>query len=69
LGNIEKGKEVLYKNFKPGNGSYLLVIKGKSNLSDEKLSTRDAIGIWEQNQFEIFAEEDTDFVIIEVPMN
>lgn len=69
LGNIEKGKEIIYKNFKPGNGSYLLVIKGKINLSDEKLSTRDAIGISEQNQFEIFAEEDTDFVIIEVPMN
>lgn len=69
LGNVEKGKKITYKNFKPGNGSYLLVINGKINLSGEELSTRDAIGIWEQDQFEIPAVENTDFVIIEVPMN
>lgn len=69
LGNVEKGKKLIYKNFKPGNGSYLLVINGKINLSGEELTTRDAIGVWEQDQFEISAEENSDFVIIEVPMN
>ena len=69
LGNVEKGKKIMYKNIKPGNGSYLLVINGKINLAGEELSTRDAIGIWEQDQVEITAEENTDFVIIEVPMN
>ena len=69
LGNIEKGKKIKYKNFKPGNGSYLLVIKGKINLLDQELLTRDAIGIWELNQFEISADENSDFIIIEVPMN
>lgn len=69
LGNVEKGKNIMYKNFKPGNCSYLLVINGKINLSGEELSTRDAIGIWEQDQLEISAEENTDFVIVEVPMN
>jgi hypothetical protein len=47
----------------------LLVINGKINLSGEELTTRDAIGVWEQDQFEISAEENSDFVIIEVPMN
>jgi quercetin 2,3-dioxygenase len=69
FGNVEKGKKITYKNFKPGNGSYLFVIKGNINLLGEELADRDAIGIWEQNQFEISAEENTDFVIIEVPMN
>ena len=69
LGNVEKGKKITYKNIKPGNGSYLLVINGKINLADEELSTRDAIGIWDENQVEISAEENTDFVVIEVPMN
>jgi quercetin 2,3-dioxygenase len=69
LGNIENGKKIKYKNFKPGNGSYLLVIKGKINLLGEELSTRDAIGIWEENQIEISAEDDTDLIIVEVPMN
>jgi quercetin 2,3-dioxygenase len=69
LGNIQKGNKTKYKNIKSENGSYLLVIKGKINLLGEELLTRDAIGIWEQNQFEISAEENTDFIIIEVPMN
>jgi hypothetical protein len=69
LGNVEKGKKLIYKNFKPGNGSYLLVINGKINLSGEELTTRDAIGVWEQDQFEISAVENSDLVIIEVPMN
>ena len=69
LGNVEKGKKIVYKNFKPENVAYLLVIDGKINLSDELLLTRDAIGISEQDQFEITAEENTDFVVIEVPMN
>jgi redox-sensitive bicupin YhaK (pirin superfamily) len=69
LGNIENGKKIKYKNFKPRNGSYLLVIKGKINLLGEELSTRDAIGIWEENQIEISAEDDTDLIIVEVPMN
>ena len=69
LGNVEKGKKITYKNFNPGNGSYLLVINGKINLLGEELSTRDAIGIWEQDQVVITAVENTDFVIVEVPMN
>ena len=69
LGNVEKGKKIIYKNFRPGNGFYLLVISGKINLSGEELSKRDAIGIWEQDQTELSAVEDTDFVIVEVPMN
>ena len=69
LGNVEKGKEKTYKNIKPGNGFYLLVINGKINLAGEELSTRDAIGIWDEGQVEISAEENTDFVVIEVPMN
>ncbi len=69
LGNVEKGKKIIYKNFKPGNGSYLLVINGKINLSGEELKTRDAIGIWEQDEIEINALEDSDILIIEVPMN
>ncbi len=68
LGNVEKGMTLTYNNFKPGNGFYLFVIDGKINLSGEKLSTRDAIGIWEEDQLAILAEENTEFVIIEVPM-
>jgi len=69
LGNADKGIELTYGNIKPGNGYYLFVINGKINLSGEILSTRDAIGITDTNKFSVTAEENSDFLIIEVPMN
>ena len=69
LGHVEKGKELTYENIKPGNGYYLFVIGGKINLSGEELSERDAIGIWETGNFTVKGEEESRFVIIEVPMN
>ncbi len=69
LGNAEKGNAVTYKNFKPGNGAYLFVINGKINLSEEKLNARDALGVWGKDQLDIYAEENSEFVIIEIPMN
>jgi len=69
LGHIEKGKELNYKNIKPGNGYYLFVISGKINLLDKELNERDAIGISGVEQFSIKAAEESRFVVIEVPMN
>jgi hypothetical protein len=69
LGHAEAGKEINYKNIKPGNGYYLFVISGKINLLNQELSDRDAIGITETEQFSIKAGEESRFVIIEVPMN
>lgn len=69
LGNADKGTELIYESIKPGNGYYLFVIKGKINLSGEILNTRDAAGIWETDKISIKADDDSDFIIIEVPMN
>ena len=69
LGHIEKGKELTYKNIKPGNGYYLFVIKGNINLLNEELKERDAMGISDAGEFTVKAAEESRFVIIEVPMN
>jgi len=69
LGHVEAGKEINYKNIKPGNGYYLFVISGKINLLDKELNERDAIGISKLEQFSIKADKESQFVIIEVPMD
>lgn len=69
LGHIEKGKELTYKNIKPGNGYYLFVINGYINLLNEELKERDAMGITDTAEFSVKAVEESRFVIIEVPMN
>lgn len=69
LGHADAGRELNYKSIKPGNGFYLFVISGKINLSGKELNERDAAGISDVDQFSIKADEESQFVIIEVPMN
>ena len=69
LGNFEKGKKVNYQISNPVNGAYILVIDGNLKVGDEELFNRDAIGISEVNNFEIEMIENSNFLIIDVPMN
>ena len=69
LGNFSKGKKVKYPLNSKSNGAYLFVINGSVDIDDESLFKRDAIGISETADFEITVIEDTNFIIIDVPMN
>ncbi|HUH25729.1 MAG TPA: pirin family protein [Flavobacterium sp.] len=51
------------------NGIYLFLLKGAIEVDGRKLTTRDAIGVWEANKIEIKTNEQSEFLIIEVPMN
>jgi Ni,Fe-hydrogenase I small subunit len=68
LGNFEKSKKIIYQISNPANGAYILVVDGTIKIGDEKLFKRDAIGISEVNNFEIEMIEDSNFLIIDVPM-
>jgi len=68
LGNFEKGKQINYQIINPANGSYIFVIDGSIKVGDEELFNRDAIGISEVNNIEIEMIEDSNFLIIDVPM-
>ncbi|MBK7104834.1 MAG: pirin family protein [Ignavibacteriae bacterium] len=68
LGDFEKGKTISYKIHNENNGVYIFNIEGKIKISDETLNRRDALGIWEIESFEISAEEDSKFLLIEIPM-
>ena len=53
---------------KEGNGFYIINIEGEIEIDGTKLEKRDAIGIWETNEIEIKARENSRFLILEVPM-
>lgn len=53
---------------KEGNGFYIMNIKGEIEVNGEKLEKRDAIGIWEINEFEIKANSNSKFLVMEIPM-
>ena len=68
LTKLEAGRTINYNNAFPGNGVYLVNISGKVLVNDTALHKRDALGITESDQFTIVAEEDSELLVIEVPM-
>lgn len=68
LGNFEKGTNISYSNFKNENGVFLMVIDGKINIDAEVLTKRDAIGITNSEKIDINIVEDSQLLIIEVPL-
>lgn len=68
LGYFEKGMKISYQ-IRDGNGVYLFVIEGRLRVDNEELFRRDAIGIYNTKEFEIEMLENSEFVLLEVPMN
>jgi redox-sensitive bicupin YhaK (pirin superfamily) len=69
MSSIEKGKTVTYDFSKKGNGAYIMVINGSVKIADEILGMRDAIGVSDTEKIEIIANDDSEILIIDVPMN
>jgi redox-sensitive bicupin YhaK (pirin superfamily) len=67
--DLGKNKSLNYKIHSKGNGTYLFLIDGEIKVADETLSKRDGIGIWDTDEFAITAKNDSQVLIIEVPMN
>ncbi|PQV46279.1 hypothetical protein CLV33_11076 [Jejuia pallidilutea] len=51
------------------NGFYIFLVDGSIEVSGNNLTKRDAIGIWDTDNFEVKAHESAEVIIIEVPMN
>ena len=69
LSDMDKGKTISYNMAKSGNGAYVMIINGKVEIEGETLSRRDALGIYETESFTIKALEDSQLLVIDVPMN
>ncbi|MDX1920963.1 MAG: pirin family protein [Candidatus Caenarcaniphilales bacterium] len=69
LASIEEGKSIEYKLKDPNNGIYVYLIEGEIEVADEKLESRDALGLEGIQGSEIQAKEKSEVLVIEVPMN
>jgi redox-sensitive bicupin YhaK (pirin superfamily) len=69
LGDLEKGKQVSYDIKRKENGVYVFVLKGEVTIGDQKLTTRDGLGIWEADAISIIAYSDAEILLMDVPMN
>lgn len=68
LARFDKGFSKEYNIHKSGNGVYVFVIKGKAKIGDQILDERDGLGIWDTENFVLEAEENSEILLMEVPM-
>lgn len=52
-----------------GNGFYVFVTYGAVEVFENTLENRDAIGVWDADSLKVSANENSEVIIIEVPMN
>ena len=68
IGEFDIEKSIDYKIKKPGNGIYVFVIEGSSNIEGESLKKRDAIGIWDTETISFTVQPQSKVLLVEVPM-
>jgi len=69
LGYFEKGRQIQY-GFNPENKCiFIFLMEGDISVYELELSKRNAIGAWETNQISIVCQENSEFLIIETPVN
>lgn len=52
----------------PANGVYLLVVEGQVEVGGKTLDRRDAMGIWETEQFPITIKDSAEILLLEIPV-
>ena len=67
--DLDEGQSFDYKIKGQHHGVYVMVITGHVIVANEKLNSRDAIGISETDSFTIQASEASELLFIEVPMH
>ena len=67
-GKFDKGVAAEYKPRSEGNGIYTFVLHGDLEINGEVLHTRDGYGIWDTGKLSLKAASETDFLLMEVPM-
>jgi len=65
---LEKGKTAEYIIHSNNNGIYLFVIEGKVKAVGNDLELRDWLGIWDIQSITIHANEESELLLMEIPM-
>lgn len=68
MAHFRKGFKKEYQMNLSSNGVYVFVIKGKVAIGEQILNERDGLGITEATQFEMEALEESQVLLMEVPM-
>lgn len=68
LAHFDENISKTYEIKKPGNGVYVFVIKGSAQIGEQTLNERDGLGIWETDAFELKALENSEILLMDVPM-
>ncbi|SDL88664.1 pirin family protein [Chryseobacterium taihuense] len=68
LANFKNGNSKDYPLHKSGNGVYAFVLSGTAKIGDQILNSRDGLGIWDTQSFNVEALEDAEILLMEVPM-
>lgn len=69
LGLYEKAETIAY-DFNPANKCvFLFVLEGSVRVGDQVVNGRDALGIWDASSIHLQTEANTEFLLIETPVN
>ena len=66
--DLKAGEGINYDKYLETNGVYLFVISGALNAGTQKLQARDGMGIENASRLELKALEETQLLLMEVPM-
>jgi redox-sensitive bicupin YhaK (pirin superfamily) len=69
LGSFDENHTEKYNIRKAENGVYAFLLEGSVSINGQQLNKRDALGIWDTDTVDITANEKTEILLIEVPMN
>ena len=70
MGTFDNGASQSYDIKRSNNGVYAFIIDGSFEIEGQKLSKRDALGIWEIDTIQIKSlEAGSRLLLIDVPMN
>jgi len=66
--DLSSNNSISLKLKEENNGFYIFNVDGTLSIAEETIAKRDAIGIYDTDGIEIKANEDSELIIIEVPM-
>jgi redox-sensitive bicupin YhaK (pirin superfamily) len=66
--DLEQGKELIYELKDKSNGVFLFVLEGDITIGEDILHRRDAVGIDGEENFTIKANENSQVLVMEIPM-
>jgi len=69
LADLEKDKTLTYSLNSKAGGVFIFLLEGNADIAGESLAKRDAIGVSSTDSIEITANENSEILVIEVPMN